>query len=67
MRKIQRRGKGGVEFRAGNANASSTKETQELVIREEHVEGGLEEPGGSGVVRKFAAQTGTVGDVNKHM
>ncbi|CAG8954231.1 hypothetical protein HYFRA_00005851 [Hymenoscyphus fraxineus] len=63
LRKIQRKAKGGVEFRAGNASA--TKENQELVVREEHVEGGLEE--GRGVVRKFAAQTGAVGDVNKHM
>jgi hypothetical protein len=62
LRKL-RKGKLGVEFRADES--SHTKEDESagaVVLREEHEEGGLD-----GVPRKFAPQTGTVGDVNKHM
>jgi hypothetical protein len=56
---------GGVEFRAEGHIARD--EDGELVIR--HAAG--EEPrpaaGDGGVIRKFARQTGAVGDVDKHM
>jgi hypothetical protein len=60
---------GGVEFRADAHIARD--EDGALVIRHVQGEGELKpvEGGesGTGVPRKFAPQTGTVGDVNKHM
>jgi len=63
LRKL-RKGKLGVEFRAdGSSHAKEDESAGALVVREEHEESG----GLDGVPRKFAPQTGTVGDVNKHM
>jgi hypothetical protein len=61
---------GGVEFRASGHIARD--EDGELVIRHAAGEGRSqpadgEGTGRGGVIRKFAPQTGTVGDVNKHM
>jgi len=58
---------GGVEFRAEGHIARD--EDGALVIRHAPEEGGAQSvEGESGpVIRKFAPQTGTVGDVNKHM
>jgi hypothetical protein len=61
---------GGVEFRASRHIARD--EDGELVIRHAAGEGGSQPADGEGtgreaVIRKFAPQTGTVGDVNKHM
>jgi hypothetical protein len=52
---------GGVEFRADSGNGNGNAEEESAVALRE-------EPDGlDGVPRKFAPQTGTVGDVNKHM
>jgi hypothetical protein len=68
LRKKNKRA-GGVEFRAEGHIARD--EDGALVIRHAPGEGELRlvegESGTSGVPRKFAPQTGTVGDVNKHM
>ncbi|OWP06985.1 hypothetical protein B2J93_7719 [Marssonina coronariae] len=53
--------RGGVEFKASGQVARN--EEAELVLKTD--EEGLDTP--AGVQRKFAPQTGTVGDVNKHM
>jgi hypothetical protein len=70
LRQKNKNKRSGVEFRASGHIARD--QDGELVIR--HVAtatGGEGEPvppeGGGGVIRKFAPQTGTVGDVNKHM
>ena len=59
---------GGVEFRAEPGGHILRDEDGALVLRKKdgEEEGGLVEVE-SGVPRKFAPQTGTVGDVNKHM
>ncbi|TVY38091.1 hypothetical protein LSUB1_G003819 [Lachnellula subtilissima] len=59
LRKLR---KGGVEFRAdsGSAIHGAREEESAVVLREEP-------EALDGVARKFAPQTGTVGDVNKHM
>jgi hypothetical protein len=59
---------GGVEFRAELGGHILRDEDGALVVRKKdgEEEGGLVEVEG-GVPRKFAPQTGTVGDVNKHM
>lgn len=54
---------GGVEFKASGHVARD--EAGELILRPSE-EGG-EVVGSTGVPRKFAPQTGTVGDVNRHM
>ncbi|KAH9221455.1 hepatocellular carcinoma-associated antigen 59-domain-containing protein [Leptodontidium sp. 2 PMI_412] len=56
--------RGGVEFKASGHVARD--EEGELIVRPEE-EKGLDALGTSGVPRKFAPQTGTVGDVNRHM
>lgn len=56
--------RGGVEFKASGHVARD--EEGELILRAED-ERGVESAGVSGVPRKFAPQTGTVGDVNRHM
>lgn len=59
---------GGVEFRAEGHIARD--EDGALVIRHMPGEGEARPAGeenGTAVIRKFAPQTGTVGDVNKHM
>jgi hypothetical protein len=62
LRKL-RKGKLGVEFRAdGSSHQKEDESAGAVVLMEEHEEGGLD-----GVPHKFAPQTGTVGDVNKHM
>ncbi|KAG9235766.1 hepatocellular carcinoma-associated antigen 59-domain-containing protein [Amylocarpus encephaloides] len=65
MRK-QRRGKGGVEFRADTGGASDGRE---VGVKEQSDEEKAEVALGSnsGCIRKFAPQTGTVGDVDRHM
>lgn len=57
---------GGVEFKA-SASAQALRETEEALIEQETAdqEGGLDVV--NGVPRRFASQTGAVGDVNKHM
>ncbi|EPE29199.1 hypothetical protein GLAREA_00359 [Glarea lozoyensis ATCC 20868] len=64
----QRKGKGGVVFGVDSSSRADREEGRELAIRapeEEKAEEGLESNGG--VVRKFAPQTGTIGDVDRHM
>ncbi|KAH6666589.1 hypothetical protein B0J14DRAFT_629722 [Halenospora varia] len=69
LRKLARKGKGGVEFRAEGSQSKETEQSKALVRRgsNDHEESEMQEQGGLGVVRRFAAQTGTVGDVNRHM
>lgn len=65
LRKMKKR-TGGVEFRAETVLHAPRDDEQALV---EHTEA-PEEAGGlveNGVTRKFAPQTGAVGDVNRHM
>lgn len=65
MRKMKKRA-GGVEFRAETQSYTPKDESQALVPHTESSEGA----GGkveNGIPRKFAAQTGAVGDVNRHM
>jgi hypothetical protein len=68
LRQKNKNKRSGVEFRASGHIARDQDGT--LVIRHAAT-GGEGEPvppeGGGGVIRKFAPQTGTVGDVNKHM
>lgn len=61
LRKLKKRG-GGVEFRAAGHVARDDEGM--LILRDGAVEA---ESAGSGVPRKFAPQTGMVGDVNRHM
>ena len=64
LRKLRRPRVGGVEFRAEGHIARD--DDGALIVRTE--EGGdVQNEAGPAVVRKFAPQTGTVGDVNKHM
>ncbi|CZR50483.1 uncharacterized protein PAC_00356 [Phialocephala subalpina] len=65
MRKMKKR-VGGVEFRAETQSHTPKDDSQALVPHTEALEqaGGLAE---NGVPRKFAPQTGAVGDVNRHM
>jgi hypothetical protein len=71
LRQKNKNKRSGVEFRASGHIARD--QDGELVIRHAATAtGGAGEPvspegGGGGVIRKFAPQTGTVGDVNKHM
>ena len=62
LRKLRKPKIGGVEFRAENAIRDGDGE---LVLRDEGGEG--EEERKVDVVRRFAPQTGMVGDVNRHM
>lgn len=65
LRKMKQRKVGGVEFSARSTGLLRDKDG-ELVRTED----GRDDSGGlgeGGVVRKFAPQTGTAGDVNKHM
>ncbi|KAK0126260.1 hypothetical protein ONS95_007873 [Cadophora gregata] len=55
----------GVEFKASGHVARD--EEGELILRPEDEKGGDTVGLSSGVPRKFAPQTGTVGDVNRHM
>lgn len=56
----------GVEFKASGHVARD--EEGELILRaEEEKAGDVVGVVGSGVPRKFAPQTGTVGDVNRHI
>jgi hypothetical protein len=70
LRKLNKR-IGGVEFRSENQGHVSRDGEGALVVRQKGGGGeghAQEQEGGiSGVPRKFAPQTGTVGDVNKHM
>jgi hypothetical protein len=64
----QRKGKGGVAFGADSSSTKLRHEERSLAIREpedEKGEDGLQSNGG--VVRKFAPQTGAVGNVDRHM
>lgn len=65
MRKLKKR-TGGVEFRPESQSHLAHNEEQALVQHTETTEdaGGLVE---GGIPRKFASQTGNVGDVNRHM
>lgn len=63
MRKLRK--SKGVEFRPA-AGYVNTREEGAVVVRNGDGEEGEEMEGGM-VTRKFAKQTGTVGDVNKHM
>lgn len=65
LRKMKKR-TGGVEFRADTQSHVPKVLEQALV---EHTEASEEAGGlvGNGVPRKFAPQTGAVGDVNRHM
>jgi hypothetical protein len=64
----QRKGKGGVGFGADSSSIKARDEERSLALRgpeDEKGEDGLEINGG--VVRKFAPQTGAVGNVDRHM
>lgn len=65
LRKLKQRKVGGVEFTARSTGLVRDKDG-ELMGSEEGRDGNEEMVEG-GVARKFAPQTGTVGDVNKHM
>ena len=54
-----------MEFKASGHVARD--EEGELILRPEEEKGGDVVGVSSGVPRKFAPQTGTVGDVNRHM
>ncbi|KAL2064968.1 hypothetical protein VTL71DRAFT_4108 [Oculimacula yallundae] len=56
--------RGGVEFKA---SGHVTRDAEGVLILRPEEEKALEAAGVSGVPRKFAPQTGTVGDVNRHM
>lgn len=58
---------GGVEFRAEAGGHIARDEDGALVVRQGEPRPEGEDGSGSAVIRKFAPQTGTVGDVNKHM
>jgi hypothetical protein len=70
MRKLHKQRVGGVEFRA-SATSSRGDDIHDgaLVLHEEVKADGEREEGQSAVgsVRRFAKQTGMVGDVDKHM
>jgi hypothetical protein len=55
---------GGLEFKVSGHRSRGDGDEQGLVLREEEGEGGEVTVGGT---RRFAPQTGTVADVNKHM
>lgn len=57
---------GGVEFRADSYGQVSRNEEGSLIVRQKGEDGQPLEAVGS-VEKRFASQTGTVGDVNKHM
>jgi hypothetical protein len=61
LRKL-RKGRGGVEFKAEHAKRG---DEDEVAIGESEEQ--EEENGAAKAVRRFAPQTGTIGDVNKHM
>lgn len=64
----QRKGKTGVAFGANFTSADARDGERALAIRAQEAEKGEEGLGSNGgVVRKFAPQTGTVGDVDRHM
>lgn len=63
IRKL-RKAKGGVEFRVASTKKN---ESDELAVRAPSAEEETPEDGAVRVGRRFAPQTGTVGDVNKHM
>lgn len=68
LRKLRKHRARGVEFRVEQIGASAQEEEpQELVLRADgdSKEEGLEADGG--VKRRFARQTGMVGDVDRHM
>lgn len=70
LRKLRKHRVGGVEFRASTTNGRGD-DTQDgaLVLHENSRQDDLKVdlPQEVGVVRKFAKQTGMVGDVDKHM
>lgn len=64
-RRKKNKARSGVEFKASGHVARD--EEGELILRPEEEKGGDVVGVSSGVPRKFAPQTGTVGDVNRHM
>jgi hypothetical protein len=69
LRKVRKHRVGGVEFRASTVNVRDDGQDGALVLHESSRadEEGFEAPQGVGVARRFAKQTGMVGDVDKHM
>jgi hypothetical protein len=70
LRKLRKHRVGGVEFRASTVNGrGDVGQDGALVLHESSRanEEGFEVPQGVGVARRFAKQTGMVGDVDKHM
>ena len=63
LRKLRSKRAGGVEFRA-DAPTARAEEENAIVLRQEQEGDAVKQHEGE---RKFAPQTGTVGDVNKHM
>lgn len=69
LRKLRKHRVGGVEFRASTVNGRDGGQDGALVLQESSRadEEGVEAPQGVAVARRFAKQTGMVGDVDKHM
>jgi hypothetical protein len=69
LRKLRKHRVGGVEFRASIVNGRDDGEDDALVLHENSRAGDEkdEAPQEIGVPRRFAKQTGMVGDVDKHM
>lgn len=70
LRKLRKHRAGGVEFRASTVNGRGDDGQDGALEPHESSkadEVGVESPQGVGVVRRFAKQTGILGDVDKHM
>jgi hypothetical protein len=70
LRKLRKHRVGGVEFRASTVNGRGDDVQDGALVLHESSRAddeGVEAQHGAGVVRRFAKQTGMVGDVDKHM
>jgi hypothetical protein len=67
LRKLRKHRIGGVEFRVAAPVGGSTDADSLALVHRDEAQRQEEEVSGSGVVRRFAKQTGMVGDVDKHM
>lgn len=70
LRKLRKHRVGGVEFRASTVNGRGDDEQEGALVPHESgraANEGVEVQQGGGVARRFAKQTGMIGDVDKHM
>jgi hypothetical protein len=70
LRKLRKHRVGGVEFRASTANGRGDEGQEGTIVLHESSRADHEKEivsHGGGVTRRFAKQTGMVGDVDKHM